>query len=127
PKCPKPDRVLRIVVPPLVVRDFFQRLQGIVVLSGEAAIDHALGRPRRIADAEIGRLEDGPQYALGRDRIPPDEVPVAAQHAAIVLGPWTIDGTIDDHMADLAGAQLLRFGRKAEPRVDFSVSAKLHG
>jgi hypothetical protein len=39
----------------------------------------------------------------------------------------TIDGTIDDHMADLAGAQFLRFGGKAEPRIDLSVSEQLHG
>ena len=30
-------------------------------------------------------------------------------------------------MADLAGAKFLRFGRKAEPRMDLSVSEKLHG
>src|SRR6476659_4849684 len=127
PKRPEPDRVLGIVLPPLVVWNLFQRLKRIIVLSGEAAIDHAPCRPRRIADAEIGRLEAGAQHALGGDRIPSDEVPVAGQHAAIVLRPWTIDRAIDDHMADLAGAQLLRFGRKAEPRIDLSVSEKLHG
>src|SRR5262249_50079344 len=121
PQGKKPDRVFGVVVPPLVVRDFAQRLERIIVLGGEAALDYAPRRSRSIADTEIGRLENGAQHPLGRYRVLADEVPVARQHTAVVLRPRTIHGAVDNHMADLAGAQLLRLRRKTEPRIDFSV------
>src|SRR5215471_5360992 len=40
--------------------------------------------------------------------------------------PRTIEDAIDDHVADVAGAQLLRLGRKPEKRIDLSVGEKLH-
>ena len=33
---------------------------------------------------------------------------------------------VDDHVADLAGAQFLRLGRKAEERIDLALGEKLH-
>src|SRR6266540_3223415 len=126
PQREETDCILGVVFTPLIVRDFFQRLERIVVLGGETALDHALRHSHRIACAEVGRLEDGAQRALGRNRIFADEVPVSRQHAAIVLGPWAVDRAVDDHMADLAGAQFLRFRRKAEPRVDLAIGEKGH-
>ena len=34
---------------------------------------------------------------------------------------------VDDHAADVAGAQLLRLGRKAEESVDLALGEQLHG
>src|SRR5262249_14892258 len=47
-------------------------------------------------------------------------------HAAIVLRPWTVDRAVDDHVADLAGAQLLRLRWEAESGIDLSVGEELH-
>ena len=45
------DRVLGVVLAPLVVGDVVQRLERIVVVSGEPTIDHAPRRSRPIVDA----------------------------------------------------------------------------
>src|SRR5262249_46097389 len=97
----KPNRVLGVVGPPFVVRDFAQRLESIVVLGREATIDHAPRRAYPIADA-VRSLENGAQRPLGRYRVLADEVSVAGQHAAKVLRPGTIYRTVDNHMADFA-------------------------
>src|ERR1700730_16464397 len=70
------DRVLGVVVAPLVVRDFFQCLQRVIIPGRKPAIDHPSRGTHWIADAEIGRLEDRAQHALGRDGVGSDEFPV---------------------------------------------------
>jgi hypothetical protein len=60
--------------------EYPQRLEGIIITVGEAAIDEPLRDVRPLAGAEICRLENGAQYALGRDRISPDVFPVAHEH-----------------------------------------------
>src|SRR5262249_10488502 len=45
-------RVRGIVLAPLVVRDFLQRLQCVVVASGKTTIDHSSRGSRRIGDAK---------------------------------------------------------------------------
>ena len=52
---------------------------------------------------------------------------VARKHAAEVLRPGLVRGRVEDHVADLAGAQLLRLGRKAEEGVDLAFGEQLHG
>ena len=64
-------------------------------------------------------------HPLGRDRILAHEFPIARQHAAEILRPWAVDGAVDDHMADLAGAQFLRLGRKAQEGIDLSLDEEL--
>jgi hypothetical protein len=43
---------------------------------------------------------------------------IAGQHAAEILRPWSIDGTVENKMAKLAGAQLLRLGQNCEVSID---------
>src|SRR5262249_54421218 len=104
---------------------FVQRLQRIVVVAGESAIDHVPRRACRVADAEVRRLEDRARHALGRDRVLADEVPVSSQHAAEILRPWAVDRAVDHHAADLTGAQFLRLRWKTEKRIDLAVGEKL--
>src|SRR4029077_17126231 len=92
----KPQRVLVIVFAPFVVRNLRECLEGIVVARREAAIDDALRRPGRLVGAQIGGLEDRPQYPLGCDRMVADELPVARQHAAEILRPRPIHRAVDD-------------------------------
>ena len=46
--------------------------------------------------------------------------------ATEVLRPWLVRGHVEDHVADLAGAQLLRLWRKAEERIGFPFGEQLH-
>src|SRR6516164_10332460 len=122
----KADRVLGVVLAPFVVRQLTKHLKRVVVASGETAIDELSSDSRRLGDAEVRRLEYGAQRAFRRDRIPLEVVPVAREHAAIILRPWAVDRDIENHMPDTPGAQLLRFGRTTYERIDPSVSEKLH-
>src|SRR6266446_3278394 len=81
------DRVLGVVLAPIIVWNVFQRLESVIIARGEAAIDEAPRDPRRLSGAEIGRLEDGAQHALGCDRVFADVVAVAQHHAAEMLRP----------------------------------------
>jgi hypothetical protein len=56
----------------------------------------------------------------------PDELGVARQQTAEVLRPRAVDRTIQDHVADAAGARLLGRGRKAEKRVDLALGEQVH-
>ena len=56
-----------------------------------------------------------------------DEIPVARQHAAEILRPRPVDRAVDDHVADLAGAQFLRLGRKTEKCIDLSGEEEILG
>jgi len=68
----------------------------------------------------VARLEDGPQDALGRDRIVADELPISRLHAAEILRPRGVDGAVEDHVTDISGAQVLRRGRKGKECVDLA-------
>src|SRR6516162_4900038 len=84
-QCVEAKRVLGIVVTPRVVRNLLQRLQRIVVARGEAAVDDCARGSGGIVAAEVSRLEDRAQHALGRRRMLAHEVAVASEHAAIML------------------------------------------
>src|SRR5262249_17271423 len=77
PQGKEPDCVFGVVVPPLVVGNVVQGLERIIVIDREPAIDHAPRHNRPIADTEVGRHEDCAQHALGRNRIPADEISVS--------------------------------------------------
>ena len=51
---------------------------------------------------------------------------IAGGHAAEVLRPRLVRGHVEDHAADLAGAQLLRLGGKAKEGVDLPLGEQLH-
>src|SRR5438067_10507812 len=57
PQCIEAKRVLRIVFAPFVVAVVPQGLQRILVTRRKAAIDELLRDARRVADAQIGRLQ----------------------------------------------------------------------
>src|SRR5262249_31319758 len=117
---------LRIVVPPFVVGDVLQRLKCVVVSIGEAAIDHPSCGTLGIADAEVGRLEDGAHYPFGRHRMLADKIPVACQHAAKILRPRAVHVAVHDDVTNSSAAQLLWLRRRAQERVDLSVDKELH-
>src|SRR6266849_4890130 len=106
PQRVEPDRVFGIVIAPFVIGHVIQRLQCVVVASREPAVDHPSCGACRIACAQVGRLEDRPQDALSGDGVGPDEVAIGGEHAAKILRPRAVDGTVDDHAPDAAGAQL---------------------
>ena len=54
-----------------------------------------------------------------------DIFPVAHQHAAKILRPRAVHRRADDHLSDMAGAQLLRIGWKREEGVDLTFRKKL--
>src|SRR5215813_2157208 len=117
--------VLGVVLAPLVVGQFAQSLQRIVVPRGEAAIDNLPRDALRLGGAEIRRFEDGTNHALGRDRIVSDIIAVARQYAAKVLRPRAVERAVEDDAPDTLGAQLLRTRRKAEDGVDLALGEQL--
>src|SRR5690606_37085029 len=125
-QCIEPERVRRVVLAPAVVRDLAQGLERIVVTVGEPAIDQPLRDALRLGDAKVGHLEDGAQYALGRDRMAADEFGVARQHTTEIFRPRAIGRAVDDDTADVAGAQFLRLGGEAEERVDLAFGEQIH-
>jgi hypothetical protein len=46
--------------------------------------------------------------------------PIAPQHAAEILRPRAVHGAVDDDVADMPRAQILRLGRKAQKGIDLS-------
>src|SRR5438067_5662097 len=115
------QRVLGVILPPFVVRDVAQGLQRDSVIIGKAAIHERAVDPRRFADAKIGALQNGAEHTLGSDRMLAYKIGAARQHAAEILRPGAIDRAVDKNMTDTAGAQLLRFRRGAEKRVQLAV------
>ena len=91
PERVEPQRVLRVELAPDVVGQLGQRLERVVVVLREAAIDQAPRGPLRLGGADIGGLEDGAHRALGRDRMVPDELRVArpgySRSTATMAGP----------------------------------------
>src|SRR5215472_14625166 len=120
------DGVLGIVFAPFVVRQLAQRLTGIVVSRGEPALDEPLRGTSGVGGAEIDGFEDGARRAFGRDGTFPHEFPAAAQHAAEILRPRTVDCAVDDDVSDMPGPQLLGLRRKAQKGVGLAVYEKLH-
>ena len=83
--------------------------------------------PLRLGGTDVGGLEDGTEKALGGDRMIADELPVAEHHAAEILRPWLVRAYVEDHAADLASAQFLRFGRGGKKSIDFPCAEQRHG
>ena len=81
--------------------------------------------PLGLSNAEVSRLEDRAQHALGRDRVSVDVVPVGRHHTAEILRPWAVGGSFDDYVAGTPGAQLLRLGREPEEGIDLSLGEEL--
>jgi hypothetical protein len=55
------------------------------------------------------------------------EIPVAPEHAAEILRPRAIHRAVDDDVADLARAQILRHRRQTQASVDLAVGEQLVG
>ena len=117
----EPDRVLGVIFMPLVIRDRTQCLEGIVVSRGDAVIDELLCSARRLGGAKISRFENGAQHTLSCDRILPHKFPVTCKNAAEILRPGRVDRAVEDHVADIARAQLLWLRRRPQEGVDSSV------
>src|SRR6516162_10794059 len=81
------DRVIGAVLAPLLVGNIPERLERVVITTGEAGTHDLLCGSCRIGSAKVGRLEDFAQYALGRDRMFAHEVRVPRNHAAKILRP----------------------------------------
>ena len=103
-----------------------ERLERVVVACREAPRRRAAERPDRLGDAEVGGLEHRPHHALGSNRVEANEVAVAREQAAEILRPRPVEGTVEDDVTDIPGAQVLRLGREAEEGVDLAVYEQLH-
>src|SRR6516162_506935 len=121
----EPRGVFGIVFPPPVVRELAHRLRGIGVTGREVAIDHAAGDPEGFDPAEVRRLEDCAHHPLGCHRMLAHEFAVSGQHAAKILRPRPVGRRAEDHVACMAGAQLLGFGREPEEGIDLALREKL--
>src|SRR6516162_930289 len=119
------DRVLRVVFPPSVVWDVLKRLQRIVVARSEAAIDEQPRGTRRLARAKIRRLQDRAHRPLGRDRMPPNKLAIAREHAAEILRPRPVHCRVEDDATDLLCAQFLRLWWEAEERIDLALNKQI--
>ena len=102
-----------------VRRQLGQRLERVVVPAPRNRHRPDGARRFPVPLAEIGALEEGAQEALGGNRMIADQGPVARQDAAEILRPGLVRGRVEDDAADLAGAQLLRLGRKARKASTF--------
>src|ERR1700747_184788 len=60
------------------------------VARSETAITEQPRGARRLARAEIRRPQYRAHCPLGCDRIPPDELGIAREHAAEILRPWPV-------------------------------------
>ena len=81
------DRVLDVVVAPTAEGDVLKPLPRVVVARRKAAIDQALRDPIGFGGANFRRSQRGAHDPLGGDRAAADEIGVAHQRAAEVLGP----------------------------------------
>src|SRR5262249_56666246 len=98
-----PDRVLGIELPPLVIV-VRQCLSGIVGSRNATAVGEASRDALGVRVAYIRRLQKRAQHRSGRVRVRPDVIRKTGQHAAEILRPWPVDGSIDEHMPDVRGA-----------------------
>src|SRR5437899_4454393 len=121
------NSVFRIELAPSPVRDFPQRLTSILVLRLRrvSLVDEGPGDALRLLGAKLGRLEDGPDSPLGRDRMLPHEFSAANHHTTEVLRPWSVHGAIHHHVADLPGAKLLSEGWEPQVCIDRSLGEAL--
>src|SRR5262249_35436338 len=101
PQTVEAQRVFRVELAPAVPWDLVQGLEraGVGKLD-EAAVVHLPYGTLRLRPAQIGRLQDGAQHALGGNRIPLDKVRVAGQQAAEILRPRLIQRHIQDRATD---------------------------
>lgn len=113
-------RVLRIVLAPLVVGYLPQRLECILIVRRVAPLHQQARDPFRLADADLGGLQDGAERAFRRDRVLLDKVPVPERDAAEVLGPGPVHHG-DDNVSDLLRSEFLSFRRNGHEGIDLSV------
>src|SRR5262245_48899660 len=120
------NRVVGVALPPLGVRNFLECLERVAIVPGKSCIDELPRHQLRLVSAKLGGFDEGAQNALRRNRMLTDIVAVSGHQATEILRPWAVCGAVEDHMADVAGAQLLRLGRKTEKRVDLPLREQFH-
>src|SRR5262245_24532810 len=98
---------------------------GVVVARGELPVDQGAPGALGLGGAEVGRLEDRADRALGRDRGLRHGLATPDDETAEVLGPGSVGGAVDDDIADLACAQLLGPRRESDVGVDLALGEKL--
>src|SRR5207237_3751861 len=54
-----------------------------------------------------------------------DVLSVAGRHAAVILRPRAVQPCIDNDVSDMASAQILRLGRKAEKGIDLALREQI--
>src|SRR5215471_1477735 len=107
------QRILDAVLAPLAIRgDLLERLERVVVALCESPIHEQLGDPLGFQGAHLAGLEDGPKRPLRRHRILAHELPITDDDATQVLGPRPVHLGVDEHVADLLRAKLLRIRRE---------------
>src|SRR5215472_15658536 len=116
----EPDRVFGVVFTPFVAV-LTQRLEDIVVARSETTIGELLRCACWFSRAEIRCRKDGTHDAFGRDRVRGNEFPIAQEHAAEILRPRPVRGSIEDYVTDMSGAQILGFGREGQERVNLTL------
>src|SRR6185436_13553876 len=97
---------------PAAVRDVPHGLERVVVVRRKAPLGQGSSDAFGLDGTELIRLEDRADRSLGGDGMLLDELPVAGNQAAEVLRPGTIQGALQDRVADLPRAQLLRVRRE---------------
>src|SRR2546426_6211733 len=101
------DRILRVVLSPLGVRELLDELNGVVEARGVAAIHHEPRDAVRLKGADVGTLENRPHRSLRCDRILTDELSVPCDDTAKVLRPGSVHRAVDDDITNLPHSQLL--------------------
>src|SRR2546427_5149937 len=99
------DRILRVVLSPLGVRELLNELDGVVEARGVAAIHHEPRDAVRLEGADVGTLENRPHRSLRCDRILTDELSIPRDDTAKVLRPGSVHRAVDDDITNLPRLQ----------------------
>lgn len=124
----EPDRVLGVVLaPPVVGGELLHELERELVAGRVLAVDERARHPLWFLGAQVRRLQDRAERPLGRHRVSPNEFPVAADHAAEVLGPRPVCRRVEENVADSPRPELLWLRREAQERIDLLLGEEPHG
>src|SRR5919108_3006533 len=112
------DRILRIILSPLVVGDVLHELDGEVIVGRDPLVHEEPGGPLRLTGADVSRSQNRAQRPVDGHRALPDEFPVRGHQAAEVLGPGSVYHAINQYVPDSLRPEFLRVWRKGHVGID---------
>src|SRR2546425_8298710 len=101
-------RILRVILPPHVVGDILECLEGVVVARCVAVVHEEPGHPLWLEGTDVCRFHDGTERPFRRYRVLADKLPIPGHRAAEILGPWAVHGGSEQDPPNLLRPDFLR-------------------